>query len=281
MLQLIKRSPHVFLRSTSFVLIIVAILLLIVSLSYKAAILHTNIAEEIYPKEIMADINSKRVEAGLMPLFFDRSLTSAAEKKAVDMANVGYFSHTGPDGSTPWQYIESEGYNYLYAGENLAVDFFDVSELDSAWMNSPGHRANILNPDFQETGIGIANGVYQGREVVFYVQMFGSPVYDANAFGEDGSSAGKVLGASTGVSSYSNVNPGNAADVASKVAANPTFVLRYIYLFLTLIMLITVFAVIMRTENFRIVLQSVLYSLGTVIAIWAMFYIYEAISFVS
>jgi len=102
-------------------------------------------------------------------------LTEAAQLKANDMAEKGYFSHNTPDGRTPWYWFNQVGYNYQYAGENLAIDFVDSKDVTDAWMSSPGHRANILNSNYQEIGIATAVGMYQGRETTFVVQMFGSP----------------------------------------------------------------------------------------------------------
>jgi hypothetical protein len=102
-------------------------------------------------------------------------LDKAAQAKADDMLARSYFAHTTPDGRTPWSFITGAGYSYLMAGENLAVNFTEAEDVETAWMNSPGHRANILNKDFQEIGIGISQGQYQGHSAIFVVQEFGAP----------------------------------------------------------------------------------------------------------
>ena len=120
--------------------------------------------------------NSDRVGAHEKPLQENQLLKKAAQMKADDMAARGYFSHVSPDGVTPWKWIQKTGYNYTYAGENLAVDFSDTGDIDRAWMASTAHRANMLNRNFTEIGIGIATGTYDGQPSVYVVQMFGTPV---------------------------------------------------------------------------------------------------------
>jgi uncharacterized protein YkwD len=102
-------------------------------------------------------------------------LQVAAQRKAEDMARKGYFAHMSPDGVTPWYWFGQAGYRFTHAGENLAVRYMDSEAIVRAWMNSPGHRANILNASFTETGIGIASGMYKGKSTVFVVQFFGTP----------------------------------------------------------------------------------------------------------
>lgn len=102
-------------------------------------------------------------------------LSAAAQLKANDMAAKGYFAHVSPDGKTPWYWIDKVGYSYDYAGENLAVNFIDSADVSNAWMASPTHRANILNPVFKEVGTATAVGTYKGRNAIFVVQLFGTP----------------------------------------------------------------------------------------------------------
>ena len=92
------------------------------------------------------------------------------------MAARQYFAHNSPDGKTPWYWLQRVGYRFSAAGENLAVNFFESSDVASAWMNSPSHRANIVKKGYKEIGIGVANGIYEGRNTVFVVQFFGTPL---------------------------------------------------------------------------------------------------------
>jgi len=107
-------------------------------------------------------------------------LMSAAQMKADDMAKKGYFSHVAPNGDLPWVWFNKVGYDYSYAGENLAVDFTESSDVTDAWINSAKHKANLLNTNFTEIGIGIATGIYEGHGTTFVVQFFGKPFVNNN-----------------------------------------------------------------------------------------------------
>lgn len=120
-------------------------------------------------------LNEDRASLALSPLRVNPKLVAAAQAKANDMAERGYFAHTSPDGKTSWYWFEAVGYEYAYAGENLAVDFSESGDVQRAWMRSPTHRANIANGNYTEIGIATARGSYKGHETVFAVQMFGRP----------------------------------------------------------------------------------------------------------
>jgi hypothetical protein len=121
------------------------------------------------------ETNSQRTADDLSALRVSPLLEAAAQEKANDMAAKGYFAHVSPDGTTPWQWFENVGYDFSAAGENLAVNFSDSEDVTTAWMNSPEHRANILNGTFTEIGIATANGTYNGSPAVFVVELFGTP----------------------------------------------------------------------------------------------------------
>lgn len=120
--------------------------------------------------------NAARKEGGLSALTANSLLAKAAQNKANDMLARQYFAHNTPTGETPWTFIKAVGYSYVTAGENLAIDFSEAESIQSAWMNSPGHRANIMNGAFSEIGIGIAKGTYNGHDTTIVVQMFGAPI---------------------------------------------------------------------------------------------------------
>ncbi len=124
--------------------------------------------------------NSKRAEAGLQPLSLDAELSLAASKKAEHMFTNNYWAHTAPDGTTPWYFIRNAGYEYLYAGENLARGFTTASEAVDAWMASPGHRSNILSPNYNDVGFAVLTGTLAGDETVLIVEMFGSKLQTAS-----------------------------------------------------------------------------------------------------
>lgn len=133
-------------------------------------------ASEITPQNLENLINSERVADGLIPLKVNDQLDSAATAKSNDMVNRNYFEHYAL-GLTPWNFIIKAGYNYLYAGENLAMDFNTTEGTVNAWMNSPAHRSNILNPDYSEMGMGVVKGEYKDasgtHETTIVTNMFG------------------------------------------------------------------------------------------------------------
>jgi uncharacterized protein YkwD len=123
--------------------------------------------------------NGDRQEDHLATLTVNPLLTKAAQAKADDMAAKGYFAHVTPEGYEPWYFFTQAGYDYAAAGENLAVNFSESSSVEKAWMNSPGHRANILNGRFTEIGIATAVGEYEGKKTTFVVEEFGTPRTEA------------------------------------------------------------------------------------------------------
>lgn len=130
--------------------------------------------------------NTDRSGNGLGTLTVNPVLTAAAQAKANDMAAKSYFAHTSPDGKSSWFWFKQAGYSFSYAGENLAVDFTDSDDVNQAWLNSPTHRANIMNGHFTQIGIATAEGTFEGHPTVFVVQMFGTP---AGAAGQQAVSA--------------------------------------------------------------------------------------------
>ena len=141
-------------------------------------------SEAITAGNIVTLTNESRQEFSVPALTENQILDKAAQAKADDMLAKGYFAHNTPDGRTPWDFITSAGYSYLMAGENLAVNFTEAENVETAWMNSPGHKANILNKNFQDIGIGIAQGTYQGHTAIFVVQEFGLPAAQSIALAD-------------------------------------------------------------------------------------------------
>jgi hypothetical protein len=131
-------------------------------------------ASDINTSELVSLTNSERVSRGLNALTVDSRLVAAAKAKGEDMIAKDYWAHYGPNGESPWQFILGAGYNYVYAGENLAKDFSSAAPIHSAWMASPSHRDNILNINFENIGIAAVTGEFQGQETTIVVQMFGS-----------------------------------------------------------------------------------------------------------
>ncbi len=130
----------------------------------------------VLPAVLDSLTNDERQSQNLNTLIINDKLNKAAEMKAIDMATKGYFAHVSPEGKTPWYWIEKAGYEYQYAGENLAVDFSDSKDVTNAWMNSPTHKANIVKKNYTEVGTGVAKGIYEGRETMFVAQVYANPL---------------------------------------------------------------------------------------------------------
>lgn len=167
--------PHFFHERSVEVVLVVIIFLSFIYPLQQFVMTRTDLLAAIYPKALITLANEDRIQNNLSNLTVNPVLAEAARLKAEDMVKNGYFAHNSPTGVTPWYWISKAGYQYLYAGENLAVDFAESDTVNAAWMNSSTHRANILNPNYTEIGIATARGIYQGRETTFVVQMFGRP----------------------------------------------------------------------------------------------------------
>jgi len=131
------------------------------------------LVSSVLPSVIVDLTNDERGNLGTLSR--NSVLDEAAQLKAEHMAQYEYFSHYSPDGVSPWHWFDQVSYSFVHAGENLAVHFTDSDEVVSAWMDSPGHRANILNGNFTEIGVGTAKGTYNGTDTIFVVQLFGTP----------------------------------------------------------------------------------------------------------
>lgn len=129
-------------------------------------------------EKVIAQTNIARFDNGMLPpLTENEVLDKVALKKAQDMFSKQYFEHVSPDGIGPGDLASGEGYKYIVEGENLILgNFKDEKEMLDLWMNSPGHRANILHEQFSEIGVAVIKGQYQGETVWIGVQEFGSPL---------------------------------------------------------------------------------------------------------
>ncbi|WP_153732495.1 CAP domain-containing protein [Sporosarcina obsidiansis] len=111
--------------------------------------------------------NAERAKAGLKPLQFDTALQKSAKQKSADMAKNNYFSHTSPTYGSPFDQMKMNGITYRAAAENIAMGQRTAQEVVTAWMNSEGHRKNILTPGFTHIGIGYdANGNYWTQQFI-------------------------------------------------------------------------------------------------------------------
>lgn len=139
-------------------------------------------ASTITSANIISLTNQERVAWGLNSLETNAQLSAAALAKANDMFEKQYWDHFGPNGESPWQFIRGAGYNYVYAGENLAKGFKTAEGVHEAWMASPTHKANIISGNYKDIGVAVVEGVLLGKQTTLVVQMFGnltSEVYGA------------------------------------------------------------------------------------------------------
>lgn len=124
---------------------------------------------------LLAATNQARAANGLGALALNGQLNNGAQSKANDMIAKNYWSHNSPDGTQPWQFFTAHGYQYQKAGENLAYGFSTSGQTVDGWMNSAGHRANVLG-SYQDVGFGIASSAtYQGSQNTVIVAFYAVP----------------------------------------------------------------------------------------------------------
>jgi uncharacterized protein YkwD len=116
------------------------------------------LASDITPQSVLSEMNVYRAKSGAAPLHFDARLTAAAEDRMRDMEDLEYWAHDAPDGRPPFVWFKARGYDFQFAGENLATGFETTEVLVQGWMESPGHRANILSGDYDDVGIAVIDG---------------------------------------------------------------------------------------------------------------------------
>lgn len=175
----VQKKPHPARHVFSIAGISLFTVFIIASFFIAAVYLKALIAENQLAAVVTATLvdlaNGDRKANALGALTVNPVLVKAAQAKADHMAANGYFAHISPDGRDSWSWFRDAGYSFSYAGENLAVNFSDSEDVEEAWMDSPTHRANIMNGRFTEVGIAIAVGEYKGKKTTFVVQMFGRP----------------------------------------------------------------------------------------------------------
>lgn len=160
---MIKTNKKIIL--SSFILVFSLIVLSSSDLAY---------ASEITVSKVIELVNSARSGEGLVKLPENQKLDKIAQDKVEDMIKNNYFAHTSPKGVTPWSWYEKENYDYKYAGENLAINFLTAEGQQKAWMDSPTHKKNIMNPLFQEIGVAVAAGEINNQMAIISVQEFGT-----------------------------------------------------------------------------------------------------------
>lgn len=127
-------------------------------------------AAEITPESLLESMNRERAERGLAPFRRDFRLDAAAGDRMNDMLELRYWAHESPEGTKPFSWVRLRGYQYSRAAENLAAGFDTADLLVASWMESPGHRDNVIQPEFVDVGIAVIEGSTiqrtQGRSVI-------------------------------------------------------------------------------------------------------------------
>ncbi len=129
-------------------------------------------AETTQAKAVLDLVNQERAKAGVPALTLSTKLTDIANTKAKDMSDKNYFSHDSPTYGSPFDMLKQFGVSYTYAGENIAAGQKTAEEVMNSWMNSSGHKANILNKNYTQLGVGFYRGGQYGTE---WVQLFIRP----------------------------------------------------------------------------------------------------------
>lgn len=164
-------------------------------------------ASYINPDKIVEYTNQYRLQEGKEPLILNDSLTQAALSKAQNMFTDNYWAHISPNGTEPWYFITQSGYEYAHAGENLARDFTDPQSVVDAWINSPSHRKNILETDFEEIGVAVVDGDIGGVETTIVVQLFGTPSTYSIVSAQPGQVIGEAHASSPVSGPFTGISP--------------------------------------------------------------------------
>lgn len=131
-----------------------------------------DVAGSSLTEEVLAATNAERARHRLAPLTADPRLATAAQRHSEDMVRRAFFAHENPDGAQVWDRAVAAGYRYRKVAENIAAGQRTAEEVVRGWMASPGHRANILDGELTQIGVGHAEG---GTYGVYWTQVFGTP----------------------------------------------------------------------------------------------------------
>ncbi|MBU1148733.1 CAP domain-containing protein [Patescibacteria group bacterium] len=129
-----------------------------------------------YSPSLIDLTNQTRLAFNLPSLQINDQLQQAAQSKLDHMFANNYFEHVSPAGVSPWDFLNQVGYQYETAGENLAMDYIEITDAHDAWMASPSHRQLILNPNYQEIGIAYQKGKINDKQTILIVALFSNPI---------------------------------------------------------------------------------------------------------
>lgn len=170
-----RNVPHI-LKASPLLGVLVVVLLLFVLVQKSVYLANKlNLTAAVLPSVLAELANQDRKDEGLASLAWSDTLAEAARQKGEDMLANQYFAHTSPAGLSPWYWLAAIKYNFVYAGENLAIRFEDSEDVERAWWASPSHRANIVNEKFTEIGIAAVEGNFKGENTIIVVEYFGTP----------------------------------------------------------------------------------------------------------
>jgi hypothetical protein len=158
--------------------VLLGFIVFVFAVKLSASLVFINLPNNIFFADItkstlVSMLNQTRQSLGLNTLAENTLLDQAAQLKAEDMVKNGYFSHNSPTGTTPWHWFSQSGYNYKYAGENLAIGFYDSTDVYKAWLDSSSHKQNMLNSAYTEVGTAIIPG-FGDNNAIIVVQLFGT-----------------------------------------------------------------------------------------------------------
>jgi hypothetical protein len=247
-------KPHFFREHVILSLLIGSIALLLVSFTTYIVIRTTTYGSSVVSSVLIDLTNQTRKEYNLPPLLYNQKLEDAATLKGNDMVTRQYFAHFAPDGTSPWYWFDKAGYTFLFAGENLAIHFRSSKDVEKAWMESPKHKANILDPRFEDIGIAAIHGNTSTSPAIFVVQMFGKQETPAVP------------------PSSQPVDPLQGAKIIEKLIFNMSYYINNIYTTLIIILVVALFLMIfieIRKQHYFHILYGVLLTIviGICIAI--------------
>lgn len=169
--------PHL-IRAHGIIAVLLVALLAQVSYSFFATG-HISVlgqASDINTTELLVDTNNERAGEGLPNLQINDKLSQAAFLKAQNMFSEQYWAHVSPSGVQPWKWFGDVGYNYSFAGENLAKNYPTAQATVDAWMHSPKHRENVMKKEYTDIGFAVVDGTLNGENTTLVVALYGAPV---------------------------------------------------------------------------------------------------------
>lgn len=161
-------------------LVAISIISLVV-VGYFVYVNNTYAKDSTYNRSLVL-VNEIRSEKNLGDLAWNENLAGAAQDKVNDIIANRYFQHTSPDGVKAWDFILKNDYSYVYAGENLAIDYDNVDDAFKAWVESPSHYNNLVSDKYKEYGFAQGEGDVEGHVAKVYVQIFATQESAVNQF---------------------------------------------------------------------------------------------------